>query len=223
MFTRLLRRRRRPRIVPRCGDPAATKIVVWCHGGGWIGGSVDDPIDAIGPLCDTDWRVVAVDYTLGNWRRAVDDIDWAVRALTPTADRLVIAGHSAGGHLALLTGLMKRTINDGLIAFNAALLPGDMVNSVPPEDLEATQATLHAVFGTPVDPAANVAQYARAGDRIAIVAATGDPLLDEVVQAQQPTEEMTAVGADVWLTIVEAEGHYTVGVDMFPFVEGWER
>lgn len=91
----------------------ATGLVIWVHGGAWSGGSRAS-VDLHG-LTALGWAVASVDYRLSGTARfpaQVHDIKAAIRYLRAhaadfgyPAHRFVIAGSSAGGHLAALVGV----------------------------------------------------------------------------------------------------------------------
>jgi len=93
------------------GPPAG--LVVWVHGGAWRGGSRED-VDLKG-LTALGWAVASVDYRLSTQARfpaQIHDIKAAIRYLRAhatnlalPANRFVIAGSSAGGHLAAVVGV----------------------------------------------------------------------------------------------------------------------
>lgn len=89
--------------------------VVWVHGGGWTKGDRAQARERnIGTtLAGWGYAVAIISYTLGDgaWPRNLHDVKNAVRFLrSPGAPqgidgrRIVVAGGSAGGHLALLAG-----------------------------------------------------------------------------------------------------------------------
>lgn len=88
-------------------------LIVWVHGGAWRAGSKSDvPIQA---LVERGFSIASVDYRLSPVARfpaQVHDIKAAIRYLRANAEkhhfdpqRFVIAGSSAGGHLAALVGV----------------------------------------------------------------------------------------------------------------------
>jgi acetyl esterase/lipase len=97
--------------LPDAGRSAG--LIVWVHGGAWRGGSRKD-VDLKG-MVDRGWAVASVDYRLSTVARfpaQIHDIKAAIRFLRAHAveyryptDRFVIAGSSAGGHLAALVGV----------------------------------------------------------------------------------------------------------------------
>ncbi len=90
-----------------------TGLIVWVHGGAWRAGSRRD-VDLAG-MTQRGWAVASVDYRLSTVARfpaQIHDIKAAIRFLRAHAaeygypsDRFVIAGSSAGGHLAALVGV----------------------------------------------------------------------------------------------------------------------
>ncbi len=88
-------------------------VVVWFHGGGLTGGNKFIPAQ----LCEAGLVVVAVNYRLLPEASIDDCIDDAAAAVAWTfrhaaqyngaADKIFVAGHSAGGYLANLIGLDK--------------------------------------------------------------------------------------------------------------------
>jgi acetyl esterase/lipase len=88
-------------------------LIVWVHGGAWRAGSRMS-VDLAG-MTERGWAVASVDYRLSTVARfpaQIHDIKAAIRYLRAHAkdhgyppSRLVIAGSSAGGHLAALVGV----------------------------------------------------------------------------------------------------------------------
>jgi acetyl esterase/lipase len=96
--------------------PAVAKsppVVVWVHGGAWRSGSKVNP--PLLPLTERGYAVASVDYRLSpvaQFPAQVHDIKAALRYLRATAkenaigaEKIAIAGGSAGGHLAALVGV----------------------------------------------------------------------------------------------------------------------
>lgn len=94
-------------------------ILMWYHGGGWVIGNVRTHDGICRHLCQQiNCVVVSVDYRLApehKYPAAADDcyaaIAWAAAnadALNGDADRLAVAGDSAGGNLSAVVSLMAR-------------------------------------------------------------------------------------------------------------------
>ncbi len=94
-------------------EAAPTPLIIWVHGGAWRAGSkADVPIQA---LVARGFSIASVDYRLSPVARfpaQAHDIKAAIRFLRANAakhrfdpQRFVIAGSSAGGHLAALVGV----------------------------------------------------------------------------------------------------------------------
>jgi acetyl esterase len=92
-------------------DPAP--VIVYAHGGGWFQGSAEDAAHDLRWFADRGWLVVSVDYRLATqrhptWDEAPRDVACALVWAEANAARfggdparLVIAGDSAGGNLAV--------------------------------------------------------------------------------------------------------------------------
>jgi acetyl esterase/lipase len=94
-------------------DKAKKPLIVWVHGGAWRSGSRESmPLAA---LVEQGYAVASVDYRLtpvAPFPAQVHDIKAAIRFLRAkqqglgiNAERIAIAGDSAGGHLAALVGV----------------------------------------------------------------------------------------------------------------------
>lgn len=94
----------------------ATPVLVYIHGGGWVGGTKEGSIMSILPYLEMGWAVVNVEYRLAKVSlapAAVEDCRCALRWVMRNAkdyrfdtDKIVVTGHSAGGHLSLTTGML---------------------------------------------------------------------------------------------------------------------
>ena len=90
--------------------------VLFIHGGGWTGGTKEGRDLGILPYLDMGMNVINVEYRLARVAQApaaVEDCRCALRWVLQHAkeygvdvNRLVVAGESAGGHLALTTGML---------------------------------------------------------------------------------------------------------------------
>jgi acetyl esterase/lipase len=99
---------------PRAPGPHPT--VLHIHGGGWIGGSRESVLLRALPYLEMGMAVVNVSYRLDRVApapAAVEDLLCALRWTVRNAgeygfdrDRIVTIGYSAGGHLALTTGMI---------------------------------------------------------------------------------------------------------------------
>ena len=87
-------------------------LIVWIHGGAWHSGSKDSPPHS---FVESGYALASVDYRLSveaKFPAQIYDIKAAIRFLRANAsnygyraDKIVIAGSSAGAHLAALTGV----------------------------------------------------------------------------------------------------------------------
>jgi acetyl esterase/lipase len=92
-------------------------VVVFIHGGGWVQGTKEGSIlQGVLPYVAMGYSVVNVEYRLANVSlapAAIEDCRCALRWVVAHAkdygfdvDRIVVSGASAGGHLALTTGMI---------------------------------------------------------------------------------------------------------------------
>ena len=100
----------------RRGVTAPCPTVVYIHGGGWVGGTKEGATMQLLPYFEMGFCVVNVEYRLARVALApgaVEDCRLALRWVFKNAktygfdtSRVVITGGSAGGHLALMTGML---------------------------------------------------------------------------------------------------------------------
>jgi acetyl esterase/lipase len=95
---------------------APQPTVIYIHGGGWTGGTKEGTVLNLLPYFEMGWNVVNVEYRLARVSLApgaVEDCLCALRWVIHNAkeynidtNRIVVTGNSAGGHLALTTGMI---------------------------------------------------------------------------------------------------------------------
>lgn len=114
--------------LPDQGNPPG--LIIWVHGGAWRGGSRAG-VDLKG-LTALGWAIASVDYRLSTQAKfpaQIHDIKAAIRFLRAhaadygyPAGKFVIAGSSAGGHLAAVVGVTNGHRDlEGTIGDNAAV------------------------------------------------------------------------------------------------------
>jgi acetyl esterase/lipase len=97
-------------------DTAPRPTLMWIHGGGWVAGDKASATSQLIPYLERGWNVFNVNYRQGanTAPQAVDDVMCAYKLITenlaergqPT-NQIVVSGASAGGHLALVVGLLN--------------------------------------------------------------------------------------------------------------------
>lgn len=96
----------------------AKPTLIYIHGGAWHGGDKEASLWSIMPYVQAGWHVVNIEYRVGGNTapQAADDVLLAFQWLAKHADEyaidkdnIVVSGDSAGGHLALFSGLVNRT------------------------------------------------------------------------------------------------------------------
>jgi acetyl esterase/lipase len=96
--------------------PKALPLVIEIHGGGWVAGTKEGSQFQVLPYLEMGYAVANVEYRLAKSAlapAAVEDCRCALRFLLRNAkrynldtNRIVLTGGSAGGHLALITGML---------------------------------------------------------------------------------------------------------------------
>lgn len=103
----------------RRGATTPQPTLIFIHGGGWVGGTKEASQMSLIPWLEMGWTVVNVEYRLARISlapAAVEDCLCALRWVASHANtyhfdtsRLVVTGESAGGHLALTTGMIPES------------------------------------------------------------------------------------------------------------------
>jgi acetyl esterase/lipase len=93
--------------------------LVFYHGGGWVVGTKESALMSIMPWLEMGWNVVNVEYRMARVAPApgaVEDAACALRFVVGRAkdygidtNKIVVSGESAGGHLALATGMIPQS------------------------------------------------------------------------------------------------------------------
>jgi acetyl esterase/lipase len=172
-------------------------LLVYIHGGAWSGGSKDDvPVKG---LVGRGYAVASVNYRLSTEARFpanVHDIKAAIRFLRASqsdlgikADKIVILGSSAGGHLAALVGVsnglteLEGTVGDhrnkgsdvqGIVSFYGASNLETILKQSTPHGLSVRVPALELLLGGVPE---NVPELARLASPVAHVDKNDPPLL----------------------------------------------
>ncbi len=126
-------------------NPTATLILF--HGGGWVDGQKERNTLFLLPYLSMGWSAVNVEYRTGHQSpapAAVEDVRCALRWLTYRArdysldtSKFVTTGTSAGGHLALMAGMLpgksvfdRQCVVDGNARWNSAEVPEPKVAAI---------------------------------------------------------------------------------------------
>ena len=113
--------------------------LIYFHGGGWVAGSKEASSLTFLPFLDMGWNVVNVEYRLAKISLAPAAVQDALCALrwvyrngkqyNVDTNRLVLMGNSAGGHLALTTGMIPASASlDSLCPGNEELKVAAIIN-----------------------------------------------------------------------------------------------
>lgn len=102
--------------LPRTEGGATSPTLIYFHGGGWVAGSKESSALTFLPYLEMGWAVANVEYRLARVSlapAAVEDCRCALRWVIQHAkeynldvNKIIVSGNSAGGHLALTTGIL---------------------------------------------------------------------------------------------------------------------
>ncbi len=103
----------------RADTSSMRPVLINIHGGGWMGGAKERELFSFLPFLEMGYNIVNVEYRLGGVAlapAAVEDCLCALKWVAANAkaygfdlSRIVTMGGSAGGHLALTTGMIPET------------------------------------------------------------------------------------------------------------------
>ncbi len=132
---------------------SSTPVVVFIHGGGWVAGDKEGAATYLLPYLEMGWAAVNVEYRLAKVSlapAAVEDCRCALHWVGRNAGKykfdikkVVVTGGSAGGHLALTTGMFQPS--DGFD--NVCEWEDDTKWSGPWTDMAPTPAAIVNWFG----------------------------------------------------------------------------
>ncbi len=158
-------------------------LIVYVHGGAWRGGSKEDV--PIGSLMERGYAIASVNYRLSTqavFPAQVHDIKAAIRFLRANAgvyhinaDKIVIIGSSAGGHLAALVGVtngvkeLEGTVGEhleqssdvqGIVSFFGASNLQTILSQSTPHGLSVRIPALKLLLGDTPDKKPELARLA---------------------------------------------------------------
>lgn len=213
--------------LPVRSDPAP--LVVLVHGGCWLS---DYGVEHLQPLASTlvraGYAVWAPEYRRvgeegGGWPGTFDDVRSALVAAAALAHeridatRTVLAGHSAGGHLALWLATREQPVAGGLTIVGAVGLAAITDLASYAEIDNACAAVAERLLGG--DPQAIPARYREASPARASGSGVPVRLLHGSADTIVPLAQSRAMpGADD-LEVLEGAGHYDLihpGTPAFP-------
>lgn len=169
----------------RAAEPSKDKpkLIIWVHGGAWRAGSKKDM--PLKELLGSEFAVASVDYRLSTQAQfpaQIHDIKAAIRFLRAKqgeygydAGRIVIAGSSAGGHLAALVGVtnghreLEGTVGDhldqtsdvqGIVSFYGMSNLTSILSQSTPHGLSVRVPALQLLLGGQPDEKPELARLA---------------------------------------------------------------
>lgn len=207
-------------------------VIIYCHGGGFCVGSADGRRKLGGHLAKhLRASVVIMDYRLAPehpFPAAIEDsvaVYQTLRAEQSGHRRILMAGDSAGGNLAIATSLKLRDLGEpspaGIIAFSPWLdmeTSGETIETKSGTDRLVNRGTLEnmaAIYlagASPTDPLANPLKADLTGlPPVYVNAGSSEVLLSDTTRF---AEAAKGAGVDVTVSIVEGMQH------VFPCLAG---
>ncbi|QDV72707.1 alpha/beta hydrolase [Botrimarina mediterranea] len=208
--------------LPQASDP--TPLVVWIHGGAWMGGSYNAPPIGLKQLLDRGFAVASVEYRLSGEAIApaqIHDVKGAVRYLRANAeeynldpDAFAAWGSSAGGHLTALLATSGGVADaEGDIGGNLdhSSVIQAAVNYFGPTDLLQMNADVRTPPGSGIDhdapnsPESRLIGFDGPGEGIGVLRdnlfnpATPFPEKASLVRLMNPIEHVTADDAPIFI------------------------
>lgn len=203
--------------------------LIYYHGGGWVFGDRTGSTLFLMPYLEMGWNVINVEYRMASVSlapAAVEDcrcvLRWAIKNAKEyniDTNRIVLTGHSAGGHLSLITGMLPEgTGLDNNCPGNETLKVAAIVNWYGISDvadlIQGPDLKSYAVMwmGSQPDQLAIAKRvspltYVRAG-LPPIISIHGDA--DPVVPYQQSVrlhQSLTVAGVSNELVTIKGGGH----------------
>jgi acetyl esterase/lipase len=222
--------------VPAGNGPHPTVVLI--HGGCW---RAEYDLTHIRPLASAlkaaGWAVWSIEYRRvgspgGGWPGTFQDIGAAVDHLRVIAgthrldvSRVVVAGHSAGGHLALWTGARGQLPGGSPVAVAKPLIPRGVVSIAGITDLAAYASpsgcgsAVVPLMGGTADAVAD--RFAQASPVVRVPVVPVQLIVgtaDTIVPRAQADAFVKAAGARATVRLVEGAGHFDL---IAPDREAW--
>ncbi|XOV84876.1 MAG: alpha/beta fold hydrolase [bacterium] len=159
-------------------DSEPRPTLVWIHGGGWVAGDKSGETPNLISYLQRGWNVYNLNYRQGPGTapHAVDDVMCAYQKIVQQLEEagntnapIVVSGASAGGHLALVVGLLNST---GKHPCQSRRKPAAIVNWFGITDIEMVDEYLDGVA-----PDRNYARsWIGSADKVAAVSSAYSPM-----------------------------------------------
>ena len=143
--------------------------LIWIHGGYWQGGSADSSLHHAKACVEAGINFVAVDYTIAPHSTIETMIEQCVQSMQAIATLapapMILAGHSAGAHLAAMTAVARPTMTHGVLLFSGVydLRPIVKLDINDPLGLDEERAWQLSPLRMPYSP--NMSSYVLYGEQ----------------------------------------------------------
>lgn len=211
-------------------DPVGAPTVVLVHGGAWVAGSPDSLQDLAEGLADRGAIVVNLGYSTlmmgGGHPRTFDELACGFRQARAIGEQLggsgelVVVGHSAGAHLALVVALDDQSWGQDC-PFGGSAQPDRFVGLAGFYDIDAVAPLMQAFLGgsrselpavwDAVDPAVLVAEGAPGVGAFPVRFHVGDEdTVAPISISQGLSDAMVAAGVDATTDAIPLADHFTI-------------
>jgi len=141
-------------------DGRKKPALLYIHGGGWVEGEKETRLLGLMPYIAREWVVVNINYRLARDAKApaaIADCRQALHWIYENAekyqidtDRIVVSGESAGGHLALMTGMLQKgdSLCGGKYVVDKEIKVAAIINWYGATELSKKRMEKHAWYDT---------------------------------------------------------------------------
>lgn len=154
-------------LLARAAQPKGT--LIWIHGGYWQGGSADSSMHHARACVEAGINYVAVDYGLApstTIETMIVQCTQSMQAIATLAPApIVLAGHSAGAHLAAMTAAARPTMTHGVLLFSGVYDLRPLVDLSINEPLGLTEERAWQLSPLRMPYTPNLASYVLYGEQ----------------------------------------------------------
>lgn len=217
--------------------PGGYPLIIWLHGGGWILGSKRQDV-FVRHFPQYGYAIASIEYRLAQHEpfpaqiRDVRTATWWLhknaKDLELDPSKFVVAGQSAGGHLALLLGLTQGEkkkgwgpiLPKGTIKAVAALYPPtDLLRLVPPSARDNPIHPVALLLGDKVNKRIKLAKQASPVNHVSpgdpptlLFHGSEDPIVP-IEQSEIMTRKLKAAGVSTTFLVTESGHAFTLYPD----------
>lgn len=211
-------------------DPTGAPTVVFVHGGAWVAGSPSSLRSLAQEVAERGAIAINLGYSTllmgGGYPRTFDEIACGIRQARAMGDQLggsgelVVVGHSAGAHLALVVALDESAWGQDC-PFSGSAAPDRFVGLAGFYDIDQVDVLLQGFLGGPrteipqvwdaVDPYVQIDRDAPGVGAFPVRLHVGDQdTLAPIELSRRLSDELEAAGADASTAPVAGADHFAI-------------